>query len=141
MPINSQDGTLNPRSECWPRTFSPPVSWVLLARPSWTSRVLLRMYLAYDCIHIPNLNTCIFISTCSYSGKPHQPRRARASEGPRTQIIGFWGPNTMNITVFGDPQGTLNLRLWCMGGPSSYPNLQNYTSVWPRRNPTFRNTL
>ena len=22
-------------------------------------------------------------------------------KGPRTQIIGFWGPNTMNIIVFG----------------------------------------
>ena len=30
-------------------------------------------------IYIPNLNTCISIITCSYSGKPGQPRRARAS--------------------------------------------------------------
>ena len=33
----------------------------------------------YDCIYIPNLNTCISIITCSYSGKPRKPRRARAS--------------------------------------------------------------
>ena len=46
------------------------------------------MYSAYDCIHIPNLNTCLSIITCSYSGKPGQPRRARASAYNYCVILG-----------------------------------------------------